>query len=82
MLYICEKPSQAKDIGKVLGVTGGGNGFMEKNGIIITWCYGHLLNLVPPDYYDEKYKSWSQIPVIPSKFIKTAGKETAKQYKV
>ena len=82
MLYICEKPAQAKDIGKVLGVTGGGNGFMEKNGIKITWCYGHLLNLVPPDYYDEKYKSWSQIPVIPSKFIKTAGKETAKQYKV
>ena len=82
MLYICEKPSQAKDIGKVLGITGGGNGFMEKNGIKITWCYGHLLNLVPPDYYDEKYKSWSEIPVIPSKFIKTAGKETAKQYKV
>ena len=82
MLYICEKPSQAKDIGKVLGVTGGVNGFMEKNGIRITWCYGHLLNLVPPDYYDEKYKSWSQIPVIPSKFIKTPGKETVKQYKV
>ena len=82
MLYICEKPSQAKDIGKVLGVTGGGNGFMEKNEVRITWCYGHLLNLVPPDYYDEKYKSWSEIPVIPSKFIKTTSKETARQYKV
>ncbi len=82
MLYICEKPSQAKDIGKVLGITGGKPGFMEKNGVKITWCYGHLLNLVPPDYYDEKYKSWTEVPVIPEKFIKTTGKETSKQYKV
>ncbi len=81
MLYICEKPSQAKDIGKVLGITTGKDGYMEKNGVKITWCYGHLLNLVPPDYYDEKYKSWSEIPVIPDKFVKTTGKETSKQYK-
>ena len=82
MLYICEKPAQAKDIGKVLGITGGKDGFMEKNGVRVTWCYGHLLNLVPPDYYDEKYKSWAGIPVIPSKFIKTTAKKTARQYKV
>ena len=81
MLYICEKPSQAKDIGKVLGITTSKDGYMEKNGVKITWCYGHLLNLVPPDYYDEKYKSWSEIPVIPDKFVKTTGKETSKQYK-
>ena len=82
MLYICEKPSQAKDIGKVLGATAGKNGYMEAKNIKITWCYGHLLNLVPPDYYDEKYKSWAEIPVIPETFIKTTQKETSKQYKV
>ena len=82
MLYICEKPSQAKDIGKVLGATVGKNGYMEAKNIRITWCYGHLLNLVPPDYYDEKYKSWAEIPVIPETFIKTTQKETSKQYKV
>ena len=84
MLYICEKPSQAKDIGKALGVTAGGNGFMEKNGIKITWCYGHLLSLYMPDDYDIKYKKWSleNLPIIPEKFFKKISKASSKQYKV
>ena len=45
-LYLCEKPSQAKDIAAVLGA--GKNvrprqGYLEIDGSeAVTWCIGHL----------------------------------------
>lgn len=51
-LYLCEKPSQAKDIAAVLGASRRGDGCWLGNGVTVTWCIGHLLETAPPDAYD------------------------------
>ncbi|MDN5598685.1 MAG: toprim domain-containing protein, partial [Pseudomonas sp.] len=47
-LYLCEKPSQAKDIAAVLGASRRGDGCWLGNGVTVTWCIGHLLETAPP----------------------------------
>lgn len=42
-LYLCEKPSQGKDIGRLLGATQRGDGCLNGSGVTATWCIGHLL---------------------------------------
>ncbi|OCG17404.1 hypothetical protein A9G24_03315 [Gilliamella sp. App6-5] len=84
-LFICEKPSQAKDIRDHIGATVSDNGFYRSpnSEICITWCVGHLLELAEPDAYDEKFKKWniSDLPILPSSWIYNVSKKTAKQYK-
>ena len=53
-LFIAEKPSLAKDIAAVLGVTGKGNGYIECGPDKITWCFGHMLEFAEPDAYTAK----------------------------
>lgn len=69
-LVIAEKPSVAMSIAKVLGVKNKQNGYMEGNGYIISWCVGHLVGLVSPEIYDEKYKRWNieDLPIFPKEF--------------
>ena len=57
-LYLCEKPSQAKDIAAVLGAKRRGDGCWLGTGVTVTWCIGHLLETAPPDAYDARYKRW------------------------
>jgi DNA topoisomerase III len=84
-LFICEKPSQAKDIRDHIGATVSDNGFYRSpnSEICITWCVGHLLELAEPDVYDEKFKKWniSDLPILPNSWIYNVSKKTAKQYK-
>ena len=83
-LYICEKPSQARDIAKVLNANKKGDGFFEGNDSIITWAFGHLLEQAQPDQYDEKFKQWrmEDLPIIPRNWIMNAKKDAKKQYNV
>ena len=57
-LIIAEKPSVAFAIAKALGVKGSKDGYIEKDGFIISWCVGHLVSLAEPSVYDEKYTKW------------------------
>lgn len=68
-LIITEKPSVAKDIAKVLGLTKRKNGYYEGDGYKITWCVGHLVGLSYPADYDQKLKTWrvDTLPIIPEK---------------
>ena len=51
-LYLCEKPSQAKDIGKVLDVLDGKfDGYYKKSDVAVTWAFGHILANAMPDAY-------------------------------
>ena len=51
-LFIAEKPSVAKAIVAELGCASRGDGFMTcKDGSIVTWCFGHLLEQAEPDAY-------------------------------
>ena len=56
-LLITEKPSVAREFAKYLNVNSKNlNGYMEGNGWIITWCYGHLVTMSYPEVYDENLK--------------------------
>lgn len=58
-LYLCEKPSQAKDIARVLGISKRGQGFISGGNITVTWAIGHLLEQASPDAYGEQFgKPW------------------------
>ena len=45
ILVIAEKPSVGQSIAKVLGASKRGEGFLEGNGYIVSWCVGHLVGL-------------------------------------
>nr|WP_297354100.1 DNA topoisomerase III [uncultured Caldimonas sp.] len=83
-LYLCEKPSQGKDIARVLGATQRGSGCYHGSGATVTWCIGHLVEAAPPDAYDEKYKRWSieHLPILPATWRMDVKPSTAQQFKV
>ena len=69
-LVIAEKPSVAQSIAKVLGANNRSNGYVEGNGYLISWCFGHLAGLADADYYDQRYTKWKKddLPIVPSSF--------------
>jgi DNA topoisomerase-3 len=71
---IAEKPSVAKDIARVLNVTGAGNGYLTGNGYMITWAYGHLVSLSLPEDYGKNRLSVGDLPFIPNPFALTIRK--------
>ena len=82
-LFLCEKPSQAKDIAAVLGASRRGDGCWTGPSATVTWCIGHLLETAPPDAYDERYKRWvlADLPIIPDKWKMRVKPKTASQFK-
>ncbi|RWU23036.1 DNA topoisomerase III [Pseudomonas alkylphenolica] len=82
-LFLCEKPSQAKDIAKVLGANRRGDGCWVGSNVTVTWCIGHLLETAPPDSYDARYKRWvlADLPIIPSQWKMLVKPKTASQFK-
>lgn len=69
-LYLCEKPSQARDIARVLGVGSKEKGYIEGGDTVVTWCLGHLLTLAPPEQYCDQLKPWriDVLPVMPNEW--------------
>lgn len=71
-VYLAEKPNQAADIAKIIGIVGRKDGYIElKGGDVMTWSVGHLLELVEPKDYCELWAgrwSWDQLPMIPEDF--------------
>jgi DNA topoisomerase-3 len=69
-LIVAEKPSVARDLGRVLGATQRGPGCLEGNGLRITWCIGHMVELVQPAEYTPDWKRWQfeTLPMIPDTF--------------
>ena len=81
-LVICEKPSVAMSIAKVIGATGRQNGYYEGDGYIVSWCVGHLIQMASPLAYDEKYAKWrlEDLPIIPGKYKYEVVKATRGQF--
>lgn len=69
-VIIAEKPSVAKNIADALKIKSKYDGYFEGNDYIITWAFGHLLQLFDAKDYDEKMAKWSMenFPFIPSSF--------------
>lgn len=83
-LVITEKPSVAQSIAKVLSATKRCNGYLEGNGYLISWCIGHLVELAPPDHYDERYGKWKKedLPILPANWKYTISPGTKKQFNI
>ncbi|MDU8543653.1 DNA topoisomerase III [Pseudomonas syringae group sp. J248-6] len=83
-LYLCEKPSQGKDIAAVLGAKTRGDGCIKGNGVAVTWGIGHLLETAPPDAYGEHLKNWSldTLPILPAQWKVIVKPKTSSQFKV
>lgn len=70
-LFIAEKPSMAREIAKGLsGKTARQNGYIVAGDNIVTWAYGHLMQLCDPGEYDEKWVQWAagDLPIIPKEW--------------
>ena len=83
-LIITEKPSVAQEFARILGVSGRNDGYIENSDYVITWCVGHLVEMVYPEVYDEKYKKWKleDLPFLPKDYKYDVIPAVSKQYDV
>lgn len=83
-VYVAEKPSLGQAIAKGLNIYERHDGYIsnKNESVIVTWCFGHILEQCPPEEYDEKYKSWdmSLIPIIPVQWKLKVQSAAKKQY--
>lgn len=69
-VIIAEKPSVAKNIADAFNIKTRRDGYFENDKYLITWAFGHLLQLYDAKDYDEKMKYWKleNFPFIPAEF--------------
>ncbi len=73
-LIIAEKPSLARNIAAGIGKTARRNGYLEGEGYLITWAFGHLFSLADIEAYQdppvEGPQKWSMdnLPCFPKEF--------------
>ena len=84
-VYIAEKPSVAQEFAKALKLkTKRGDGYLEGEDAIVTWCVGHLVTMCYPEAYHPELKRWSltTLPFIPKDFKYEVIPATAKQFRI
>ena len=65
---LCEKPSVAASVANVLGVRERHDGYLSGNGYLVTWAFGHLIQLAMPDAYGYTGFRRENLPIIPQEF--------------
>ena len=63
-IILAEKPSQAMDYAKALGIRKKENGYIELESdivgnAIVTWAIGHLVEMKTPKDYKEPVNTWN-----------------------
>ena len=83
-LFICEKPSQARDIAPHIGARQRGEGCFTGPGVTVTWCVGHLLEQAKPEHYVPELRYWdiNLLPVIPERWQLDVKGSCKSQYRV
>ena len=80
-LIIAEKRSVAASIASALGAASRADGFYEGNGLLISWCVGHLASPMDAAGYDPSFRKWhfEDLPILPEPFryVLATDKETA-----
>ena len=81
-LVLAEKPSVGRDLAKVLKCNNNKGSYIEGSKYIVTWAMGHLVGLLDPEGYDNKYKKWGMetLPMLPKYMKLTVLKKTGKQF--
>ena len=83
-LVLAEKPSAAQSFAAVLGADKRNEGYLEGNGYLVSWCIGHLVELIQPEGYDEKYRRWkvADLPIFPQEWKYQISSGTKKQFAI
>lgn len=86
-LYLCEKPSQATDLARVLGCSSREDGSFTNpsSGEVVTFAVGHLLQPADPEAYGEHYAGrWrlDVLPILPETWQLVSDPKTVKQLNV
>jgi len=85
-LVIAEKPSVARDLADALpGTFENHDTYLESEDTLITFAVGHLVELIDPEDYDERFKKWrmADLPIVPDEFrLRPRDKKAEKQLKV
>ncbi|EBS2696037.1 DNA topoisomerase III [Salmonella enterica subsp. enterica serovar Newport] len=84
-LFLCEKPSQARDIAKFIGAGQRGDGFLSGPGVTVTWARGHLLEQAEPEAYGGQYGNpWrlDVLPLVPQQWKLEVKKDGRAQFSV
>ncbi len=82
-LFIAEKPSVAQEFARILGVNARrGDGYLESDDTVVTWCVGHLVTMSYPEAYDEALKKWdfATLPFLPEHFLYEVIPNVRKQF--
>jgi len=80
-LFIAEKPSLGRAIAAGLGAQSPKNGYIACGEDVVTWCFGHLLEVAPPEFYNPALKQWTQkdLPIIPDRLRLLPNKDSKEQ---
>lgn len=84
-VFIAEKPSVAQEFARILKVNARrGDGYLESEDTIVTWCVGHLVTMSYPEVYDEGLKKWSldTLPFLPEDFLYEVIPNVKKQFQI
>lgn len=83
-LIITEKPSVARAIAAALGANVRGDGCIHGNNLIVSWCYGHLIELATPTAYDEKLGKWRRedLPILPDLWKTSVMRDKRQQFEI
>lgn len=65
---LCEKPSVAASVAAVLGVKERHDGYLSGNGYLVTWAFGHLVQLAMPEAYGYAGFRRENLPILPQEF--------------
>ena len=81
-LVIAEKPSVSQAIAEVIGASKREEGYLKGKDCIVSWCFGHLTEYVPPDAYDERFTRWlyEDLPIIPEEWKLVVSKDKKEQF--
>ena len=80
-IILAEKPSVSKSLAAVLGANERKDGYLQGNGYIVSWCFGHLVEMARPALYGDQYKRWAYdtLPILPETWKYTASDDKKKQ---
>src|SRR5665213_149195 len=67
-VIITEKPSVAREIADVLKINSKHDGYLCNQEYTITWAFGHLIELCPPEVYGWKEWTKENLPMLPKQF--------------
>ena len=73
----------ARDIARVLGAKRRDGIKIVGDGVWVSWCIGHLVEIAQPDQHDAKWKTWhpSALPVMPDQLKRHPKKKTSAHFK-